>query len=341
MTFLVTVRAMDNGAKRLTEAELLAGGCRPIRAFVLPAENDPAENNDAATHDGDTDKSGPAENDKAAQTDAATGDRKPKTSSERTRKYRESLQGRQQLNLLTTVDPEKRNTLKELAKNIEIDGVHEICVMAMRAREDVKTLDAMRVAADSPDLVEFGVIASRDVVRAAVDGVIGNAELRSLVATLLADKEVYDRVAAIVRNASVLRVFGTLAENAELRACLSTMMKDPGFLALCSSIQQNRQLRQAAQAAESNQKIASITIQLSTSTPAALENLAVIIKRPEIFALGKRAAASAEVRRAVDYAIKFPSAVQLGHKISLVQGTRGRILRMLLAFFLKSGSRAG
>jgi hypothetical protein len=332
---------MGKGTK-LTEADLLAGGCRLIRSFLLSAENDAAPNRDsAAPNDAAGEDSGAAETGPEEQNGAATDDGKPKTSGERTAKYRESLKGKQQqLNLMTTPDTEKRATLKALAKDVEIDGVHAVCAMAVRVKADGKALDAMRVAGDVPDIVELGVLASHDDVRPAVDAVIGSAEIRNLVAALLADAETCGRVAVIVRNPATLRVFAAVADNAELRACLRAMMADPGFLSLCSAISQDTQLRHAAQAAQANPKVALIAVELATSTPGALENLAAAIQRPEIFELGKRATVSSEIRRAVECAITRPRATDLGRQIISLKGMRGQMLRKLVALLLKPGSRA-
>src|SRR5450755_4491152 len=99
---------MSNGTKKFTEEDLLAGGCRPVRAFVLPAENEEAADHDAAPRHDEA-----AQNGAAGENGAAADDGKPKSASERTKKYRDSLKGKQQLNLMTTTDPEKRATLKE------------------------------------------------------------------------------------------------------------------------------------------------------------------------------------------------------------------------------------
>lgn len=116
------------------------------------------------------------------------------------------------------------------------------------------------------------------------------------------------------------------------------MMSDPAFLGLCFSIRQDPQLRHAAQA---NPKIAAISVQLATSAPGGLENLAAAIKRPDIFELGKRATVSREIRCAVELAIASPAATKLGNKILSLKGVRAKIaVKMLVLLVAKHGSRA-
>jgi len=339
---------VGNKTKKLTEADLVAGGCRPIRAFVLPAENDAAAehdaaagNDEAAQNDAAGENGAAAQNDAADKNGAAADDGKPKSASERTKKYRESLKGKQQLNLMTTTDPEKRATLKELANDIEIDGVHAVCAMAVRAKADAKTLDGMRVAGDAPDVLALGVLASHVDVRPVVDGVIENPEVRYLVAACLAERKTFDRIVAIVRNTSVLEFFAALADNTELRACLRAMTAEPAFLTLCSGIRQNPQLRRAAHAAQANPKIAAISALLAIRASHVLEAVEVAIERPDIVELGKRATISSEIRRAVEFAIARPRAAEIGHQIMSLKGVRGQIARKLMALlFIKPGSRA-
>ncbi|MCF8477655.1 MAG: hypothetical protein K9G60_11550 [Pseudolabrys sp.] len=333
---------MGNGNDQLTEADLLAGGCRPIRAFVLPAETDAVADHYATAQNGAAGENGPAvQNDAAGKNGAAADDGKPQSGSERTKKYRESKKGKQQLNLMATTDPEKRATLKELAQDIEIDGVHAVCAMAVRAKADARTLEAMRVAGDAPDVLALGVLASHIDVRPVVDGVIENREVRNVAAACLDDRETCGRVAAIVRNPSTLQGFAAVAASAELRACLLGMIAEPAFLDLCSGIRQDRQLRHAAQAAQANPSVAVICVQLATGAPGVLDNIAAAIKHPDVFELGKRATISSEVRRAVESAITRPRATALGHKIMSLPGMRGQMLRKLVALLLKPGSRAG
>ena len=331
---------MGNGNDQLTEADLLAGGCRPIRAFVLPAETDAVADHHATAQNGAAGEKGPAaQNAAAGKNGAAADDGKPQSGSERTKKYRES-KGKQQLNLMATTDPEKRATLKELAQDIETDGVHAVCAMAVRAKADAEALDAMRVAGDAPDVLALGVLASHIDVRPVVDGVIENPEVRNVAAACLADRDC-SRVAAIVRNPSTLQGFAAVAASAELGACLRGMTAEPAFLDLCSAIRRNPQLRQAAQAARADPRIAVICVQLANGTPGVLENITGVIKSPEVFDLGKRATVSSEVRRAVESAITRPRATALGREIMSLRGMRGQMLRKLVALLLKPRSRAG
>ena len=233
--------------KMLTEADVKAGGGRFIRAFMLGSESDAATDREAPAKNGGTDENAAAQNDDNGENSAAA-DSQPMSSAERTKKYRESRKnsGQQQLMLMTTRNLEKRETLKALARDIEIDGLHSVCVMALRAKTDAKTLDGMRVAGDAPDVVTLGVLASHADVRPMVDGVIENPDVRNIAAAALADRETCGRVAAILRNPATLRLSAAVADNAEVRACLDAMMSDPAFLGLCSLIRQDTQLRQAA-----------------------------------------------------------------------------------------------
>jgi hypothetical protein len=197
------------------------------------------------------------------------------------------------------------------------------------------------MAGDAPDVLALGVLASHVDVRPVVDGVIENPEVRNVAAACLADRETCGRVAAIIRNPSTLQLFAAVTDNAELRACLRAMMAEPIFLGLCSAIRQNPQLRHAAQAAQANPRIAAISVQLATSAPGVLENLAAAIKRPEIFELGKRATLSREIRCAVELAIARPPATELGHQILSLKGVRAKIaLRLMALLVAKRGSRA-
>jgi hypothetical protein len=256
--------------KKWTEADVEAGGGRFIRAFVLGSERDAATGHDAAAQNNAAGvNSAAAQNDATGENGAAADDGKPMSGAERTKKYRDTLkdsQRKQQLYLMTTVDPEKRATLKELAQAIEIDGVHSVCAMAVRAKDDTKTLDGMRVAGDAPDVLTLGVVASHVDVRPVVDGVIEYPVVRNVAAACLADRDTCGHVAAILRNPATLQFFAAVADNAELRACLDAMLSDPAFLGLCSFVRQDTQMRHAAQAAQATPKIAAIAVQLANGT---------------------------------------------------------------------------
>jgi hypothetical protein len=213
--------------------------------------------------------------------------------------------------------------------------------MAVRAKADDKALDGMRVAGDAPDILALGVLASHVDVRPVVAGVIENPGVRNVAAACLTDGETCGRVAAILRNPGTLQLFAALADNVELRARLHALISDPAFLGLCSSIQQDTQLRQAAETTQANPKIAAIAVELATSAPDVLENLATAIKRPEIFELGKRASVSREVRCAVELAIASPPATELGHQILSLKGARAKFaLKIIELLVAKRGTRA-
>jgi hypothetical protein len=320
------VAGTKKNKKKLTEAEAVARGGRVIRAIVLDGEHDAAADPDApAQNDAATEHDAAAQNDAPAKDDTAADGEKSMTGRERTQRYRKSWKGRAQLNVVTTDDPDKRSTLQELAKKLikdpdgdradnVSDAVHSVCKLVVQAGSEVKTLDAMCVAGDAPYVVNLGILAAHKDVRPAVDAVIGNAELRTVVAACSADGETCGRVVAIVRNPIVLKLSAAIADNVELRECLQAAAIDAAFLSLCSSIRQNPLLRQAAQAAQANPKIAEICVQLATSAPSAVESVVAAIKRPR--------------------------ATELGYRIISLGGMRGSILRKLVVSLLWPGSSA-
>jgi DNA-binding NarL/FixJ family response regulator len=228
----------DDGIKDLTEEEAVARGWRPIRALIPAAE---AESGTAPT--------GPADDISANKADAADT---PKSGSERTQEYRERAKETRklaQLNILTTTDLQRREILKALGKEIIRDGVAAVCDMAVRAATDQCRLDAMQQAGEAPDIVYRGIeISNNDDVRAAVDAVMQNSEIRNLVLAFLTDKN--------------------------------------GLLSLCSAIFRDVILKQAAYAAKARSGLAKIVAGMAESPPEILETIAAAIKRPRATALG-------------------------------------------------------
>lgn len=202
-----------------------------------------------------------------------------------------------QFNIITTVDPEKRKTIRRAAdviaeedstgeeaikSVIDDPAVRDLAIKVARTPGMIEEIErALHSAADA----ERGRRTSAPDVAAAVDAIIETEPLRKLVETLTAKADDQLNLAAPAHDHKLLGLLSAIARHAELRQGCFALASDSKLRKLCIALRTSPELVAAFSRTQSDEAARDFLLRALAADNATQRNLITAFSQPEILQL--------------------------------------------------------
>jgi hypothetical protein len=287
--------------RRLTDSEQRAGGFKPVTAYVP---------------DDRFGKAPPAPNSPAAR------------KAEERRQLK--VQGRGQLNVITSLDEKKRGAVKAVAEAVmnEEDSPGSIATAVMAVVKSPELKQLLLSASADPEIQELLNVVVASAARTKSNCSASEEDLIQILTEVAQLRDPTGGGNGVSLDGAGIAI--SLMTDSELHECMHAMVADPALKVLVLAVCREPALRTALEAAEFNRDIAVISARLRNSAPELVSDVAVALEHPEAIAQAKFAATSKAILEGFRFVIRYPETAEAAHRLLAARGLWAWLARKLM-----------